>query len=160
MWSKKFYHSFTQLSTEGIGGNCEDKEKITTFREVEPFWCSSSQTRRPTNWATPGYEIMRKCSLWSNMWSTEFYHIFRKLSTEVITGFYGVTREYATFREVEPIWCSSSQTRRPTNWATPGSLYSIISAFLKKSNPEITEKAGCHVLRQPAGLCMGSVLAG
>ena len=23
---------------------------------LPPIWCSSSQTRRPTNWATPGYE--------------------------------------------------------------------------------------------------------
>ena len=87
--------------------------------ELAASW---SQTRRPTNWATPGYEIKRNCSLWSNMWSRKFYHIFAQLSTEVIAGFYGVTREYATFREVEPFWCSSSQTRRPTNWATPGNI--------------------------------------
>jgi len=54
MWSRKFYHSFAQLSMEAIRGNCEVKGEYPTFREVEPVWCSSSQTRRPTNWATPG----------------------------------------------------------------------------------------------------------
>ena len=77
--------------------------------ELAASW---SQTRRPTNWATPGYKIKRKCSLWSNMWSRKFYHSFAQLSTEVIAGFHRVTREYATFREVEPFWCSSSQSKR------------------------------------------------
>ena len=52
--------------------------------------------------------------MWSNMWSRKFYHIFRKLSTEAIAGFYGVTREYTTFGEVGPFWCSSSQSKRST----------------------------------------------
>ena len=122
MWSRKFYHSFAQLSTGVIRGICEDKGKYATFQEVEPFWCSSSQTRRPTNWATPGYLIRKKCSLWSNMWSKKLYHSFAGLSTEVIRGICEDKGEYATFGAVEPFWCSSSQTRRPTNWATPGSI--------------------------------------
>ena len=55
MWSRKFYHSFAQLSTEVIRGNWVVIWEYATFWEVEPFWGSSSQTRRPTNWATPGY---------------------------------------------------------------------------------------------------------
>ena len=58
MWSRKFYHIFDELSTEVIRGNCEDKREYATFREVEPIECSSSQTRRPTNWATPGNMIV------------------------------------------------------------------------------------------------------
>ena len=85
--------------------------------ELAASW---SQTRRPTNWATPGYEVKEKIAKWSNMWSRKFYHIFAELSTEVIRGNCGVTGEYATFREVEPFWCSSSQSRRATNCATPG----------------------------------------
>ena len=34
--------------------------------ELAASW---SQTRRPTNWATPGYEIERAFQKWSNMWS-------------------------------------------------------------------------------------------
>ena len=37
---------------------------------LPPIWCSSTQTRRPTNWATPGYEIERAFQKWSNKWST------------------------------------------------------------------------------------------
>ena len=51
--------------------------------ELAASW---SQTRRPTNWATPGYEIKRNCSLWSNMWSRKFHHRFTQLSTGVIVG--------------------------------------------------------------------------
>ena len=57
MWSRKFYHSYAQLSSEVIRGTYEDKGEYTTFGAVEPFVCSSSQTRRPTNWATPGSSI-------------------------------------------------------------------------------------------------------
>ena len=85
--------------------------------ELAASW---SQTRRPTNWATPGYEVKENFAKWSNMWSRKFYHGFAQLSTGVIKGICEVKGEYATFREVEPFWCSSSQTRRPTNWATPG----------------------------------------
>ena len=60
MWSRKLYHSFAQLSTEVIGDNCEVEGEYATFGAVEPFWCSSSQTRRPTNWATPGNIKFRK----------------------------------------------------------------------------------------------------
>ena len=123
MWSREFYHIFRILSRAAIGGICGEKEACATFREVEPVWCSSSQTRRPTNWATPGYLIMKKCSLWSNMWSGKFYHILRKHSRAVIGGNWGETGECTTFREVEPVWCSSTQSRRATNCATPG--YSV-----------------------------------
>ena len=34
--------------------------------ELAASW---SQTRRPTNWATPGYEIEGIFPKWSNMWS-------------------------------------------------------------------------------------------
>ena len=86
--------------------------------ELAASW---SQTRRPTNWATPGYKIKRKCSLWSNMWSRKFYHSFAKLSTEIIRGIGEDKGEYAIFREVEPFWCSSSQTRRPFLLRCPAS---------------------------------------
>ena len=58
MWSRKFYHSFAQLSTEVIRGNCKAKGKYATFEAVEPYECSSSQTRRATNCATPGYSVI------------------------------------------------------------------------------------------------------
>ena len=86
MWSRKSYHSFAQLSTEVIGGNCKDKGEYATFGAVELFWCSCSQTRRPTNWATPGYEVKEKIAKWSNMWSRKFYHIFAEHSTEIKAG--------------------------------------------------------------------------
>ena len=85
--------------------------------ELAASW---SQTRRPTNWATPGYQVKKKCSLWSNMWSRKFYHSFAQLSKAVFEGFQRVMGEYSTFGAVELFVCSSSQTRRPTNWATPG----------------------------------------
>ena len=55
MWSRKFYHNFDELSTAVIRGIFEDKGEYATFWEVEPIWCSSSQSRRATNCATPGY---------------------------------------------------------------------------------------------------------
>ena len=95
---------------EGVIGEFADKRGLfAIFLVVVRFWDSSSQTRRPTNWATPGYSVKRNCSLWSNMWSREFYHIFSELSTAVFAGVHKVTGEYATFEVVEPIWCSSSQ---------------------------------------------------
>ena len=57
VWSRKFYHIFTQLSTGVNKGICEVKGEYATFKAVEPFWCSSSQTRRDTNFAIPGYSI-------------------------------------------------------------------------------------------------------
>ena len=51
--------------------------------------------------------------LWSNMWSREFYHIFKELSRAVIGGNWGETGECATFREVEPFECSSLQNMPP-----------------------------------------------
>ena len=72
MWSRKFYHNFDELSTAVIRGIFEDKGEYATFWEVEPIWCSSSQTRRPTNWATPGYEVKEKFAKWSNLWSNTF----------------------------------------------------------------------------------------
>ena len=93
--------------------------------ELAASW---SQTRRPTNWATPGYEVKEKFAKWSNMWSRKFYHSFAQLSTEVIGGNYGVTGECTTFGAVEPNWCSSSQSRRATNCATPGYTFQIIEA--------------------------------
>ena len=115
--------------------------------ELAASW---SQTRRPTNWATPGYSVKRNCSLWSNMWSRKFYHIFTQLSTEVIKGNCEDKREYATFREVEPIWCSSSQTRRPTNWATPGNIQFVLSSAAPYSR--FAALSGCKqngVLQHP-----------
>ena len=85
--------------------------------ELAASW---SQTRRPTNWATPGYEVKEKLAKWSNMWSRKFYHSFAQLSTEVIRGNWGVTGQLPTFGAIEPVWCSSSQMWRPTNWAIPG----------------------------------------
>ena len=77
--------------------------------ELAASW---SQTRRPTNWATPGYEVKEKFAKWSNMWSKKFYHSFTQLSTAVFAEVHGITGEYPTFGAVEPIWCSSSQSRR------------------------------------------------
>ena len=45
----------------------------------------------------------RNYSLWSDMWSRKFYHIFRKHSRAAIGGTGRETGECATFREVEPI---------------------------------------------------------
>ena len=148
MWSRKFYHSFAQLSTEAIAGFYGVTREYTTFGEVGPFWCSSSQTRRPTNWATPGYEVKEKLAKWSNMWSRKLYHSFVQLSTEVIRGNCEDKGEHATFGAVEPFWCSSSQTRRPTNWATPGSSFmrsirqhgNYYTPFLEKSNPKFCKR--------------------
>ena len=53
MWSRKFYHSFAQLSTEVIGDNNELKGEYATFGAVEPFWCSSSQRKHITNLTEP-----------------------------------------------------------------------------------------------------------
>ena len=103
--------------------------------ELAASW---SQTRRPTNWATPGYEVKEKFAKWSNMWSREFYHIFEELSTEVIRGNCEQTGEYPTFGVVEPFWCSCSQSRRATNCATPG----YISILLYKQ--------ACFLLWYPA----------
>ena len=69
------------------------------------------------------------------MWSRKFYHIFGKHSTAVFAGFYGVTGEYATFGAVEPIWCSSTQIKRPTNWATPGYLFMKSYWFVHSRRP-------------------------
>ena len=77
--------------------------------ELAASW---SQTRRPTNWATPGYEVKEKIAKWSNMWSRKFHHGFAQLSTKVIGGNCEVTGEYPTFQEVELFWCSSTQSRR------------------------------------------------
>ena len=118
MWSRKFYHIFDELSTAVFAGVHGITGEYETFGAVEPFWCSSTQTRRPTNWATPGYLNRKKCSLWSNMWSRKFYHSFAQLSTEVIGDNCEDKREYPTFGAVEPLWCSSTQTR----WATPGNI--------------------------------------
>ena len=95
--------------------------------ELAASW---SQTRRPTNWATPGYEVKEKFAKWSNMWSRKFYHSFTQLSTEVIGGNCEVTGEYPTFGAIEPIWCSCSQSRRATNCATPG-----LACILRDSHP-------------------------
>ena len=69
MWSREFYHIFGELSRAVIGGVCVETGECTTFRSVEPVWCSGSQIKRPTNWATPGYEIEGVFQKWSNMWS-------------------------------------------------------------------------------------------
>ena len=74
----------------------------------------SSQSKRATNCATPGYEIFQ---LWSNMWSTPIFDQLpatgKVLSAQLSQGFPGFPR--ATART----WASRSQSRRATNCATP-----------------------------------------
>ena len=127
----------------GKNGICLVFQRVFTLTLYHmPDGLCNSQTRRPTNWATPGYEVKENCSLWSNMWSREFYHSFEELSTEVIRGICEAKGEYPTFGAIEPIWCSSSQTRRPTNWATPGNIevYYTRSGVKKQSENERNRK--------------------
>jgi hypothetical protein len=55
MWSRKISRRFDEFFARIIKGNCKEIGEYATFQSVEPNECSSSQTRRPTNWATPGY---------------------------------------------------------------------------------------------------------
>ena len=94
----------------------------------------------------PDIKLREKCSLWSNMWSRKFYRIFDELSTAVFAGVRGVTGEQATFGAVEPFWCSSSQSRRATNCATPGwtnrSDYTVL--FSKKQSKNKSIMRNCN----------------
>ena len=77
----------------------------------------SSQSKRATNCATPGYEIFQ---LWSNMWSTPFFDQLpsrgKVLSAQLPQGFPGFPRTEAR------TWASRSQIKRATNCAIPGYL--------------------------------------
>ena len=78
----------------------------------------SSQSKRATNCATPGYEIFQ---LWSNMWSTPIFDQLsareKVLSAQVSQGFPGFPRVEARTR------ASRSQITRAANYATFGHRY-------------------------------------
>ena len=97
--------------------------------------------------------------LWSNMWSRGFYHIFRKLSRAAIGGNWGETGECATFREVEPVWCSGSQTMCGVQWGSGcgvGLLRTTVdyTRFIGKSNSFFPCGCGCvfPALNLPQGV--------
>ena len=55
MWSKEFYHKFPELSRGKNGDICGYSGLVPIFSERWRKRSPGSQTRRPTNWATPGY---------------------------------------------------------------------------------------------------------
>ena len=75
----------------------------------------SSQSKRATNCATPGYEFFQ---LWSNMWSTPIFDQLpargKVLPSLLSQGFPGFPRAAAR------TCASRSQSKRATNCATPG----------------------------------------
>ncbi len=87
----------------------------------------SSQSKRATNCATPGYEIFQ---LWSNMWSTPIFDQLpargKVLSAQVSQGFPGFPRAVARTR------ASRSQSRRATNCTTPGCSAVVICDYITK----------------------------
>ena len=86
-------------------------------RETQHFPCSSSQTRRPTNWATPGYLLLLFAQSGQTCGQIPFSAAQGGLSMEISPS---AATAFLLLRETQHFPCSSSQTRRPTNWATPG----------------------------------------
>ena len=56
MWSEEFYHKFPELSRGESGDICGDFGLVPIFSERWRKRSPGSQTRRPTSWATPGYQ--------------------------------------------------------------------------------------------------------
>ena len=95
----------------------------------------SSQSKRATNCATPGYEIFQ---LWSNMWSTPIFDqlpaVGKVLSAQVSQGFPGFPRTVARTRAVEH--CSR---------------LSILPKYPAKSREGCSPRSGASHPPDPAG---------
>ena len=118
MWSRKICHIFAQLSVEVIRGNCGETGEYATFPALEPFECSSTQTRRPTNWATPGYgwyytrRHRKKQSQFAAQWgisSVMGVRIFGYLSK---LPFDDLTESFASSSFQKPAMCKAFWTFR------------------------------------------------
>ena len=104
-------------------------QKTVVFLRKQPFFmvrvarlelaASWSQTRRPTNWATPGYLLLLFAQSGQTCGQIPFSTAQGGLSVEI---FLSAATAFLLSRETQHFPCSSSQTRRPTNWATPGYL--------------------------------------
>ena len=96
--------------------------------ETPHFPCSSSQTRRPTNWATPGYLLLLFAQSGQTCGQIPFSTAQSGLSVEI---FLSAATAFLLSRETQHFPCSSSQIKRPTNWATPGYLILLLPEVVK-----------------------------
>ena len=77
--------------------------------------------------------------MWSNMWSEEFYHKFSELSRRESGDICGETGAFPIFRKGWRSRSLSTQTRRPTNWATPGNNNDYFSLTYGRSQGKKAE---------------------